>query len=277
MLTAKQAGGKKLAQLYCAEAPQCQESVDLHKKAGDTFGVPLVYSASIAATAPNYTAQCIAAQQAGADALFIGHSGSVVMKVAADCDRQGYKPIYITQGTGFVMPEASAPGLSESLWSSYPILPFWGKSAQVKEMKKAVDKYSPGTWNDPNFSEYAAQAWTGGKLIEAAVEKSGVAAKDDVTAADIKTALDSMKDETLGGWSPALTFTAGKPHSVDCWYTGRVQKSTPKLVERRQVDLQEARHGIARRDHVRAGARLAGRAPARHPRVVHPESRGLAL
>ena len=135
--------------------------------------MPLVYSASIAATAPNYTAQCIAAQQAGVDALFIGHSGSVVMKVAADCERQGYKPVYITQGTGFVMTEASAPGLSDRLWSSYPILPFWGNSAQVKDMKKALDKYSPGAFSDPNFSEYAAQAWTGGKLIEAAVAKTG--------------------------------------------------------------------------------------------------------
>jgi branched-chain amino acid transport system substrate-binding protein len=230
VLTAKQAGGKKLAQLYCAEAPQCQESVEAHKKAGDQFKVPLVYSASIAATAPNYTAQCIAAQQAGADAMFIGHSGSVVMKVAADCERQGYKPIYITQGTGFVMSQAPAPGLSDRLWSSYPILPFWGNSAPVKEMNKALNKYSPGTADDANFSEYAAQAWTGGKLIEAAVQKSGIAAADDVTAADITKALDSMKDETLGGWSPPLTFTAGKPHSVDCWYTGRVQKGTPKLV-----------------------------------------------
>jgi branched-chain amino acid transport system substrate-binding protein len=230
VLTAKAAGAKKLAQLYCAEAPQCQESVDLHKTAGKALGVPLVYSASIAATAPNYTAQCIAAQQAGADALFIGHSGAVVMKVAADCDRQGYKPIYITQGTGYITAEASAPGLKDNLWSSYPILPFWGTSDQVKEMKKEVDKYAPGTWTDPNFSEYAAQAWTGGKLIEAAVQKTGVAAKDDVTAAEITKALDSMKDETLGGWSPPLTFTAGSPHSVDCWYTGRVQKGKPKLV-----------------------------------------------
>ena len=51
-----------------------------------------------------------------------------------------------------------------------------------------------------------------------------------MTAADITKALDSMKDETLGGWSPPLTFTAGKPHTVDCWYTGRVQNGTPKLV-----------------------------------------------
>jgi hypothetical protein len=32
----------------------------------------------------------------------------------------------------------------------------------------------------------------------------------------------TVSNETLGGFSPPLTFAAGKPHAVDCWYTGRV-------------------------------------------------------
>ena len=44
----------------------------LIKTAGQSVGVPVVYSASIAATAPNYTAQCVAAKQAGVSAIFIG-------------------------------------------------------------------------------------------------------------------------------------------------------------------------------------------------------------
>ena len=44
---------------------------------------------SIAAAAPNYTAQCVAAKQAGVTAVFIGDSTSVIARVAQDCDKQG--------------------------------------------------------------------------------------------------------------------------------------------------------------------------------------------
>ncbi len=86
--TAKQAGAKNLGQLYCAESVQCQESVPLIKADGQSLGVPDVYNASIAATAPNYTAQCLAAKQAGVTAIFIGDSTSVIARVAEDCNKQ---------------------------------------------------------------------------------------------------------------------------------------------------------------------------------------------
>lgn len=43
-----------------------------------------MYSGSISATAPNYTAQCVAAAQAGADGLFPA-DGMTVVRVADDC------------------------------------------------------------------------------------------------------------------------------------------------------------------------------------------------
>jgi branched-chain amino acid transport system substrate-binding protein len=231
VLTAKKAGAKNFGQLYCAEAPICQESVAPHQAAGKKLGVPDVYNASISATAPNYTAQCLAAQQAGVKALFIGHSSSVVARVAADCDRQGYKPIYITEGTGFSMQLTSAPGIKDKLWSPYPILPFYANEPAVKSMNAALDKYQPGLRQDQNaWSEFAAQAWTGGLLIGKAVQASGMAAGDAPSAATITKGLDATKNETLDGWSPPLTFTAGKAHSVDCWFTARMRNGKPTLV-----------------------------------------------
>jgi branched-chain amino acid transport system substrate-binding protein len=87
--TAKQAGATSLADFYCAESAQCQSSVPLIKTAGQSLGVPVVYSASISATAPNYTAQCVAAKQAGVKAIFIGDSITVIDRVATDCSQQG--------------------------------------------------------------------------------------------------------------------------------------------------------------------------------------------
>src|SRR5690348_11880055 len=92
VLGAKKVGGKKLAIVYCSESPACQELIGPEKTASTKYGVPLVYQTGVSAAAPNYTAQCLASQQAGADVLFIADAVSVVEHVAKDCATQGYKP-----------------------------------------------------------------------------------------------------------------------------------------------------------------------------------------
>lgn len=227
--TAQAAGAKTIAQLYCAEAPQCQQSVPLIKSAGQKLGVADVYNASISMTAPNYTAQCVAAQQAHAQALFIGDSPQAIARVGHDCTQQGYMPTYVTEGTGFGPPQETAPGLKDNLWQPFPVLPYFVDSPAVSAMNTVLDKYYPGMRTGSNWSEYAVQAWTGGLLIEAAVKASGIGSSGTPSPAEITNGLNSLKGETLDGWSPPLTFTAGKPHPVDCWYTGRVQNSTASL------------------------------------------------
>jgi branched-chain amino acid transport system substrate-binding protein len=230
--TAKQAGATSLADFYCAESAQCQSSVPLIKAAGQSVGVPVTYSASIAATAPNYTAQCVAAKQAGVKAIFIGDSISVIARVASDCSQQGYDPIYVTEGTGFTNQALTAAGLKDSLWSSYPILPYFSSASAVADMNTVVDKYYPGLRQNSNdtWSEVSAQAWTAGLLLAAGVKDSGATASTAVTPALIAGGLDKVSNETLGGFSPTLSFTAGKAHPVDCWYVGRVQNGVATQV-----------------------------------------------
>jgi branched-chain amino acid transport system substrate-binding protein len=237
---AKQAGATNLGNLYCAEAPQCQESVPLIKAAGQQLGVPEVYSGSIAMTAPNYTAQCVAASQAHVTALFIGDSAATIARVGTDCTQQSYTPTYVTEGTGFSQLLTTAPGLKDHLWSDYPILPFWDTSSPaVQQMSAAVSKLYPTLQSNPNaWSEYAAQTWTAGILIEHAVTASGLTAGETPTAAIIKTGLESIKNDNLDGWSPTLNFTAGQVHKVDCWFVGRLLNGTPSLVNGGQLSCQ---------------------------------------
>jgi branched-chain amino acid transport system substrate-binding protein len=230
--TAKQAGATSLADFYCAESAQCQSSVPLIKAAGQSVGVPVTYSASIAATAPNYTAQCLAAEQAGVKAIFIGDSLSVIARVARDCSQQGYNPIYITEGTGFTNQALTATGLKDSLWSSYPILPYFSTAPAVAAMNTVIDQYYPGLRQNSSdtWSEVATQAWTAGLLLAQGVKNSGATASTAVTPALISAGLNKVSDDTLGGYSPALSFTAGKAHPVDCWYVGRVQNGVATQV-----------------------------------------------
>lgn len=229
--TAKQAGANNLGQLYCAEAAQCQQSVPLIEAAGKKLGVSDVYNSSIAATAPNYTAQCVAAKQAGVKALFIGDSTQIIARVAEDCNKQGYNPIYVTEGTGFTDQVLTTPGLSANTWSPYPVLPFFSTAPAVTAMNTVLDKYFPGVReNSTTWSEFAAQAWTAGLLLAQGVKNAGVTASTAVSPAVITKGLDTVSNETLGGFSPGLNFTAGKAHPVDCWYTARIQGGKPSLV-----------------------------------------------
>jgi branched-chain amino acid transport system substrate-binding protein len=238
VLTAKQANATNIGVIYCAEAPQCQESVDPTKTVGQQLGIPVVYSASISATQPNYTAQCVAAQQAKVSALLVLHSGTVVAKLAADCSRQGYSPIYITEGTGWTNVMQSTVGLKDNTWSPFPILPYYGDQPPVQQMNAVIDKYYPGLRNDPSYSEGGVQTWTGGLLIEAAVKASGLGPNDASSAAAMIKGLTSLKNETLGGWSPPLNFPAGQPHPIKCWFTAHLQNGTAALANNGQLSCQ---------------------------------------
>jgi branched-chain amino acid transport system substrate-binding protein len=77
-----------------------------------------------------------------------------------------------------------------------------------------VNKYAPGLGDllGPNtFYSYVA-----GQLFQKAV--SSIPSGTAVTPASIKTALYSLKGETLGGIAPPLTFTQGQPALVNCYF-----------------------------------------------------------
>lgn len=236
---AKQAGATNIGDLYCAEAPQCQQSVPLIAAAGKAQGVPAVYNASIAATAPNYTAQCVAAQQQKVSALFIGDSAAIIARVAKDCTQQGYTPTYVTEGTGYSDQIAQTAGLKDHEWASFPDQPYFNTSSSgVQAMNAAVDKYYPGLRSNVNeWSEYALQTWTAGLLIEDAVKGSGIGTSGTPSAATMLQGLNSIKNDTLGGMSPPLTFSSPQ-HKVDCWFVARVQGGTPTLVNNGQLMCQ---------------------------------------
>lgn len=229
--TAKAAGATNFGQFYCAEVPACKANLGTNKAAGKRLGVPLVYSASVSATAPNYTAQCVAAKQAHVAALFIGAAPTVVAKIAQDCTRQDYEPIYLIQGGTFTNQLASVRGLKDHLWMPFSIEPYFASGPEVQEMNAAVDKYYPGLRSDPEkWNGLAPQAWTAGLLIEKSVAAAGTGSGGAVTSRQLTKGLNSLKNETLDGWSPPLTFVAGQAHSVDCWFTARVENGKPKLL-----------------------------------------------
>jgi branched-chain amino acid transport system substrate-binding protein len=214
----KQAGATKFALIYCAEAVQCQEGIAPLQAAAKGAGLSVVATEEVSASAPNYTAQCLAAQQAGATVLFTADAQTVDEKVIQDCYAQGYKPKVVIDGEILLPSLTTTPAINQATYFTVPNLPYFAKNAQITAMNKALNKYAPGIIKDVNYGELPMETWVAGKMFQAAALAGHLGLSGNPTSAELVKGLDSLHGDTLGGLAPALTFTAGKPHPVDCWY-----------------------------------------------------------
>jgi branched-chain amino acid transport system substrate-binding protein len=235
---AKSAGATNMGYLYCSESVSCAEGAPLVKAAGKQLGVPVVYSAEVAMSAPNYTAQCVAAQQAHVTSIFIGDSPGILARVASDCAQQGYNPIWLEEGEG-QSPQLFSGAISKNLWAEFNDIPFYANTPAVQAMNAAVDKYYPGLRTNPlTWNELASYSWPSGILLEDAVKAGGLTASDTPSAAEIVKGLESLHGDTLQGMAPPLSFPAGQPHPINCWFTSKIVNGVKTVVNNGQVTCQ---------------------------------------
>jgi len=228
MQIAKTAGAKNIGVLYCAEAPSCAQIAPGMTPIGAKINVPVDYKAEIAATAPNYTAQCVAAQQQHINTVFIGDDAPVELKVAANCGQQNYNPIYVLQGGA--TDESLFKGGLKDLNIQYADEPFFAKTPATQAFDAAMARYEPGlVTNGQLFIQNDWQAWISMQLLAQALTDGGLTASSKPTAAMVVKGLDSFKGETLGGLTPPLSYTPGQPHSIACWFTGVVKNGVPSV------------------------------------------------
>ncbi len=212
----KSDGLTKLSAFYCAEAPECAQVAPLMGAIGGQVigGVQLVNSAAISAGAPSYVAQCLAAKNAGAQALAIYASPDIVRRIEQQCSDQGFKPRYI--GINGVLPySAAATGKFEGAIVAQGNLPL-GNTATPggKDFEDALAKYAPDVAKNPSWNANPVQAWPGLQLFA----KAAVAGKLTPSSmpADVQNALYLLKGETLDGLSGPISFVKGKPTLSAC-------------------------------------------------------------
>ncbi len=235
---AKQAGATNIGVLYCSESISCAETSNLIKSAAPKVGIPFVYSAEVAMSAPNYTAQCLAAKQDHVTAIEIGDSSSILARIANDCAQQGYYPIWIEEGEG-QSPQLFTGAISKNLWASFNDIPWYANLAPIQAMDAAVEKYYPGLLNNTlTWNELAFYSWVSGYLLRDAVKAGGLTTSDTPSSAEIVKGLESLKGDTLEGMAPPLTFAAGQPHPISCWFTSKIVNGVKTVVGGNQVSCE---------------------------------------
>ena len=233
---AKEAGVKKLSIFYCAAVVTCLQSLPIFSAVGKQVGTPVVYKAAISTTAPNYTAPCVASQQAGADGVMAGQVSAINVVIAKDCVQQGYHPIYITQGAGYGALEASATGLKTNLWSEFDDIPEFAKTPGVQTMNAALDKYYPGLRKNAQlYQQLDVEAWEAGLLLETAAKAGGLTASQTPSSAEVLKGLNSLTAVTLGGMAPPLTFKADQAHVIKCWFVGHIKNGVASVANGAKV------------------------------------------
>jgi branched-chain amino acid transport system substrate-binding protein len=216
-------GKKNFGVMYCAETPVCAQFVPLATGVGKLFGLK-VTATSISATAPSYAAPCLKFKSADVDALFVGDNGPIVQRVVAACAQQGYAPLEVTTEAATSSAMLNDSQLAGTLGAGGNANPFDSSLPAVKEFQDAVQRYYPGLTRSAEFTQDDFYSWTGGKLFEAAAKAAGIGPNS--TPAQLKTGLYALKDDTLGGIAPPLTYTKGKPFFTPCWFSSRIQKGT---------------------------------------------------
>jgi len=204
--TAKDAGYTKVGFLYCAESPQCAQSVPAFQGAANLLGVTATI-AKVSGTAPDYTAQCLQLKNAGTQTYEVGSGSQVVLRVLDSCRQQGVTaPLVQTDGT-FQNSWTKDPNTEGTLGVELTAPWFDSAIPGVKQFQEQLQKYAPDVYNSDLYGPNSFYQWISGDLFEAAAKAGHLG--DNPTAADVTKGLFALKNETLGGLIAPTTYQQG--------------------------------------------------------------------
>ena len=198
-------GGVKLASFACSDFGLC-DNFDTRwsqKAALDKAGFELVARGRPSLTQPDYTSQCLAAKQAGAEAVILGIDGASVRRFASDCARQNYKP-KIGGADLVITADLLGDKNLEGLVVGTKLAPFPdARVPGIREALAAFAKYAPGQVPTGGM----AYGWLIGELFA----QAGKNLPDNPTQKDLEAGLATIKNNNLKGMTYPMTIRPGKP------------------------------------------------------------------
>jgi branched-chain amino acid transport system substrate-binding protein len=215
--TTKRLGFKNIGSLACAEAAQCAAANGLIKNLSEKANLDYAYGGLVSSTAPDYTANCLAAKEADAKLIVLliatADQGN---KIADDCSRQNYTPGWFIPG------EAIGSGyLTKAFNGTYNavgVQPWFSKDKTMKDFHAAMKKYAKGVnIDEADLPMNSVDAWASGLMFQKAVELSG--ATGVPTTADVLAGLAKFNNETLGGVASGLTYSDPANKNQYCYFT----------------------------------------------------------
>jgi branched-chain amino acid transport system substrate-binding protein len=188
--------------LYCQEAPICPDAAKNIETFQKDANFKIVWKAQASLAAPDYTSEMLAARNAGVKAIFEVMDNHSVLRIQRAANRQGFKPLHDVQFSMYDARFENIPEL-EGVFTSSPT-PMWSISPKMADYREALKKYVPGGVG----AAWGAEPFVAGKLLE----KMSANFAPVPTPADVLAGLWSLKNETLGGLLPGITYYKGETH-----------------------------------------------------------------
>jgi branched-chain amino acid transport system substrate-binding protein len=220
---AKAHGNTKFAALFCAELPVCAGFFSPFAKSLTNVigGMSLAYQAVISASAPSYTAQCLAARQAGATAMIIGDSTNVANVVINDCAQQGIRFEYFVPG-GTV----DSTVLKDPNWQDLTSIN-WAPPADItstpggKLFNQIISRYYPKIRSTSDWDDSTLQVFAGLQLFGLDVTTNKLTPSSKPSR--VKAGLYKLPSTTLEGLAPKLKYVKGKITQINCWFDVQIE------------------------------------------------------
>ncbi len=227
MYAAHKDGKKTAGYVVCSNIAACQQAATAAKATAAKYTVKYVYTGLVLPGAASYTSTCLAAKASKAQAIGFGISPDTGIRVATDCASQGYHPTYLisSQSVTAAMQHIAALTGMRNVYTDFPW--YSNKTPAQKTYHQALTKYAKSYSSSIANSASSAQGWVSGQLFAAAAKAAKFTQIASPTNADVLKGLYQLKNETVGGLAPPLTYKAGKPTgSVSCFFIGGLKNGT---------------------------------------------------
>jgi branched-chain amino acid transport system substrate-binding protein len=205
--------------IYCVEASICGTINKNFEAMAAQSGLKTVLRKVSSITNPDYTAECQAMKSAKAEVVFYSLEGAGSGRLSRSCRALNYSPPVATAALAVSATAAEDPNLrAQGVYLGTGDAPFTASDTPgTKEFQAAYNTYAPGSQVD----EDSINAWTSGKLFEAAIANVYEQARNGpITTQMVLDGLWKVDGDTLNGLAPPLKFNKGVPATQnDCYFS----------------------------------------------------------
>ena len=215
-------GNKKLSMMYCTEVPTCGQLkpiIDAFTKTLGT-GIKVVSEATISASQPSYSANCLSGKNAGGNAAILIAPAVTNNRLIPQCTQQGWKPTQYGANGSLAHKDVSIYKGGVKVALSLPSISVDDRSTPgMKLFASILTKYAPKLQGTAQYNDSLSMPFASLQLFAKVGDQSKL--KPTSTTGQVKSALYRANGQTLGGLVAPLKFTRGKGTDNSCAFISR--------------------------------------------------------
>jgi branched-chain amino acid transport system substrate-binding protein len=202
--SAKAMGLTKMGLITCSDGVQvCQDTARAAPGYIKRYGLQLAYQGQASLAQPDFTANCLAARNEGAEILYLALDANSYSRFGKACAGVGYKPRYGIAQPVMLADLARDPNLQGSPGVSYTAPFFFAANPAIARFQKAMAQYA----GKAPLTGSASLGWSAAELLGAAARRLS----PTPTSADILEGVWSLGGDDLGGLTAPLRFKRDGP------------------------------------------------------------------